>query len=99
MSNTLTNSVINCKFYSNPALLQVDISDSGFYSCVAGNILGESVSSAYLEINASTSTLTVGQTAWLALMGLSLLLQYSHHIILTAHQVNSQHLRTFSGVK
>ena len=78
---------------------QVDVSDSGFYSCVAGNILGESVSSAYLEINTSTSTLTVGQTVWLGLMGLSLLLQYSHHIILTAHQANSQHLRTFRGVK
>ena len=25
--------------------------DSGFYSCVAGNILGESTSSAYLEIS------------------------------------------------
>ena len=25
--------------------------DSGFYSCVAGNILGESTSTAYLEIN------------------------------------------------
>ena len=29
--------------------------DSGFYSCVAGNILGETVSSAYLEINGTTS--------------------------------------------
>merc|ERR1711976_348084 len=29
--------------------------DSGFYSCVAGNILGESVSSAYLEINKSSA--------------------------------------------
>ena len=25
--------------------------DSGFYSCVAGNILGESTSTAYLEIS------------------------------------------------
>ena len=25
--------------------------DAGFYSCVAGNILGETVSSAYLEVN------------------------------------------------
>jgi len=34
---------------------RVDKSDSGFYSCVAGNILGESVSSAYLEINSKPS--------------------------------------------
>jgi len=27
--------------------------DAGFYSCVAGNILGDTVSSAYLEINSS----------------------------------------------
>ena len=31
--------------------MQVSPPDSGFYSCVAGNILGESVSSAYLEIS------------------------------------------------
>ena len=76
---------------------QVDISDSGFYSCVAGNILGESVSSAYLDINASTSTLSAWHSAWVGLMAMSLLLQYSHHIILTttrARQANSQHLRT-----
>ena len=71
MSNTLTNSVINCKFYSNPALLQVDISDSGFYSCVAGNILGESVSSAYLEINRTSSLVP---WPWLVVTALSLLL-------------------------
>eukprot|EP00092_Neocalanus_flemingeri_P102569 GFUD01131198.1.p1 GENE.GFUD01131198.1~~GFUD01131198.1.p1 ORF type:complete len:189 (+),score=21.37 GFUD01131198.1:100-666(+) len=29
--------------------------DSGFYSCVAGNILGETVSSAFLEINGTPS--------------------------------------------
>ena len=28
--------------------------DAGFYTCVAGNILGETVSSAFLQINGST---------------------------------------------
>ena len=32
-------------------MLQVSPPDSGFYSCVAGNILGESTSTAYLEIS------------------------------------------------
>ena len=29
--------------------------NSGFYSCVAGNILGETVSSAYLQVNGANS--------------------------------------------
>ena len=29
--------------------------DSGFYSCIAGNILGETVSSAYLQVNGTNS--------------------------------------------
>jgi hypothetical protein len=33
----------------------VDPNDSGFYSCVAGNILGETVSSAYLQVNGTNS--------------------------------------------
>ena len=32
-------------------VLQVTPGDSGFYSCVAGNILGESVSTAHLAIS------------------------------------------------
>ena len=32
-------------------MLQVTPGDSGFYSCVAGNILGESVSTAHLAIS------------------------------------------------
>merc|ERR1719341_2257709 len=32
---------------------RVNPNDAGFYSCVVGNILGETVSSAYLEINSS----------------------------------------------
>ena len=32
-------------------MFQVSPADSGFYSCVAGNILGESVSSAHLAIS------------------------------------------------
>jgi len=32
---------------------RVDKSDSGFYSCVAGNIIGESTSTAHLEINSN----------------------------------------------
>jgi len=69
---------------------KVDISDSGFYSCVAGNILGESVSSAYLQINCSTS-LTAGH--WLLLMLAVLLLHNSHHITVSP-LVSPQHLRT-----
>ena len=30
---------------------QVSTADSGIYSCVAGNILGESVSTAYLDVS------------------------------------------------
>jgi len=33
---------------------KVSSADSGIYSCVAGNILGESVSTAYLEVNLVT---------------------------------------------
>ena len=33
----------------------VDPNDSGFYSCVAGNLLGETVSSAYLQVNGTNS--------------------------------------------
>ena len=67
-------------------VLQVDGTDSGFYSCVAGNILGESVSSAYLEINSTTSLLAWN---WLVVVaGTFLVIQYSHHITL------SRHLRT-----
>ena len=32
----------------------VSYPDEGFYSCIAGNTLGETVSSAYLEIAAAT---------------------------------------------
>ena len=56
---------------------QVEVSDTGFYSCVAGNILGESVSSAYLQIN-RTSCLTAWP--WLALLLLSFLSQLCQHI-------------------
>merc|ERR1712001_76280 len=56
---------------------KVDVSDTGFYSCVAGNILGESVSSAYLEINRTSSLVP---WPWLALVVLSLLLQCCQHI-------------------
>ena len=56
---------------------QVDVSDSGFYSCVAGNILGESVSTAYLEINRTSS---LAPRPWLLLTVLSLLLQVCQHI-------------------
>merc|ERR1719410_2423787 len=45
--------------------------DSGFYSCVAGNILGESVSSAYLEI--SPAPRPAPAPALLLLLALSLL--------------------------
>ena len=36
-------------------LFQVSPADSGFYSCVAGNILGESVSTAHLAISPAPS--------------------------------------------
>jgi len=49
---------------------KVDVSDTGFYSCVAGNILGESVSSAYLQINRTSS---LAPWPWLAVTALSLL--------------------------
>ena len=56
---------------------QVDVSDTGFYSCVAGNILGESVSSAYLDINRTSS---LAPWPWLAVTALSLLLHCCQHI-------------------
>ena len=56
--------------------MQVDVTDSGFYSCVAGNILGESVSTAYLEINKARA---VVEGSWVVL-AVSLLLHYSLHI-------------------
>ena len=58
-------------------LLQVGPTDSGFYSCVAGNILGESVSSAYLEIN-SSPYVTAGH--WMVVMVVASLLLQHHHI-------------------
>ena len=59
-------------------MLQVSPPDSGFYSCVAGNILGESVSSAYLEI--SPAPRPAPAPALLLLLGLSLL---ASHILVT----------------
>jgi len=35
------------------AITAVSVKDEGFYSCVAGNTLGETVSSAFLEISAA----------------------------------------------
>lgn len=58
-------------------------SDSGFYSCVAGNILGESVSSAYLEINSS-----------LSLKSSSLILTIMLILHIT-HNIRTHELRTF----
>ena len=33
----------------------VDTEDTGLYSCVAGNILGETIHTAYLEVNKSNN--------------------------------------------
>ena len=38
-------------------LQDISYPDEGFYSCVAGNTLGETVSSAYLEIAAATQNI------------------------------------------
>ena len=52
--------------------------DSGFYSCVAGNVLGETVASAFLEVNAA-------QTAYVNTRLISLLLFI--HVVVMNHIV------------
>merc|ERR1719422_2693619 len=37
---------------------QVKPTDEGLYTCIAGNVLGQATASAYLEVNAATSTLS-----------------------------------------
>jgi len=56
-------------------IYRVNKADSGFYSCVAGNILGESVSTAYLEI--STVPKIELQTLLLPLVFMSHIMIYS----------------------
>ena len=53
-------------------MLKVTPGDSGFYSCVAGNILGESVSTAHLAIN-SAPLLPLGQPLTMVMALTSLL--------------------------
>ena len=42
--------------------------DAGFYTCIAGNILGETVSSAYLEISGTDSVFNQSYIKHLLLM-------------------------------
>ena len=53
-------------------LFQVSPADSGFYSCVAGNILGESVSTAHLAISAAPGLRVTGALVVASLLGLVL---------------------------
>ena len=53
-------------------LFQVSPADSGFYSCVAGNILGESVSTAHLAISAAPGLRVTGALVVASLLALGL---------------------------
>ena len=55
-------------------VFQVKPADSGFYSCVAGNILGESVSTAHLAINPAPSSWPLPHPLLLGLLGLASIL-------------------------
>ena len=53
-------------------LFQVSPADSGFYSCVAGNILGESVSTAHLAISPAPGLRVTGALVLASLLSLVL---------------------------
>ena len=74
---------------------RVTSQDSGFYSCVAGNILGETVSSAYLEINGTPSLNPCRQLLMAALLtSLASLYSISHqrHLLLFIHVMVLNHI-------
>ena len=54
---SITESVILLRKGTDPGdpysyqIQSVDTEDTGLYSCVAGNILGETIHTAYLEVN------------------------------------------------
>ncbi len=57
---------------------EVKATDSGLYTCIAGNVLGQATASAYLEVNrAATSTST---QLWTTLMLTMLPALYHHYI-------------------
>lgn len=84
--------------------------DAGFYSCVAGNILGETISSAYLEINSSPPSQASPIAAYL-LLGLALTQTHIANryllLLLVAHAITMEHIGEhitvpqvlFTGVK
>ena len=59
------------------SLYSVDLNDTGLYSCVAGNILGETVETAYLLISQAThyktSTSKMLMTGMLCTVGRAIL--------------------------
>lgn len=75
---------------------RVESGDAGFYSCVAGNILGETVSSAYLAINGSPPP--AGPPPLLAILLIGLALPRAHisyrylFLLLVAHAVSLEHI-------
>ena len=57
LTDRITDSVILLRKGTDPGdpysyqIQGVDTEDTGLYSCVAGNILGETIHTAYLEVN------------------------------------------------
>jgi len=74
---------------------RVNPNDAGFYSCVAGNILGETVSSAYLEINSSPRAHVPSLAASL-LIGLTLAQTHITNryllLMLVVHAITLEHI-------
>jgi len=75
---------------------RVNPNDAGFYSCVAGNILGETVSSAYLEINSSPPQAHVPSLAATLLLGLTLAQTHITNryllLMLVVHAMTLEHI-------
>jgi len=74
---------------------RVNPNDAGFYSCVAGNILGETVSSAYLEINSSPCVHVPSLDAYL-LLGLAIAQTHITNryllLMLVVHAMTLEHI-------
>jgi len=83
---------------------QVDSADEGLYTCIAGNVLGQATASAYLEVNAATSTLSASSPLSLLLAAACVILVSSSSsswspfpLRVGEGSINSPPLRSYSS--
>lgn len=84
MNNGTMRLLRTARTHGTPYSFRVDkvsADDEGFYTCIAGNIMGETVSSAYLEVSGAPLFRSVDRSLLLLLMGATLLLWDMHSVI------------------